>query len=569
MIRNKILQIIFALAAILVSSCNNDETPCASADEVNNPSCKKQIPDINSRPLSLSINYKDSFYYDQNTKKWKTIQRDRLLGGTTGETLLIYSNFLNIPLESALSSVANASNQVERPEEFTVSSYNRIPYVELIAEDGAEYLFDYVKKDLNNNVIFEKVSTVPVINGRVILPLVNAIFDDQFYPSDSNVGSRFIHSLSFAAQSKTKKGAISTNIDFETSFQIPPTDFLVGYSTEINSFTLDNRWKSYFKDRDYSPNTDFPFFTLKELKEKSEQIPLDIKYVFQSPPELKIEQELFFELPFDYDTFVDSGEIIPLRGSRFYSKKIQLSSNTDFKMKSKINSTQISISNGKELEYLNLPAGTPWDVSFFYDFTQNQGYPINPQTGAGLLTPLKPICHELSKKQYNPIKEETEKKAAIANNGYIAICHPVINKKAVIAPDVLSTLSLQDTWFNFFSYVPYNPFKKELGHFYGIKKVRFFSEGCVRVYTREVGTSSYILKSKGSAKCNPTPGDTADNGWVSFYAEKTVTIFDNISSYDSIDGLKPLLQTFSTKPTITDYDNFWFNGFKNDVRHIF
>lgn len=561
---------ILMLSLGLAFGCTKNTPPCSTPEDINKPECVSQIPDINSTPATLSINFKDSFYFDQNSKSWQTIQRNRLIGGTTGLTLQIYSNFLNSTLDSALSKATIAAEQKQNPANFSEANFNTIPYIELVPEDGAEYLFDYVKKDLNNNVIFEKIGKVPLINGKPILPLINVIFDNQFYPVDSSVGSRYIHSINFAAQSRTKKGSTSGNIDFETSFQIPPTDFTIAYSSLISEFKLKTRWKNYFKDRDFVANTEFPFFTLKEIKDKPEQIPLDVKFIFQKTPTLRMEQEIFFELPLDYDTFVSSGEIIPLRGSRFYSKKVTLDSVSDFKMSAKINSRVVPLVSQKEYEYLSLPAGTPWELTFNYDFTQNQGYPSSVN-GLGLLTPLRPICNELAKKSFGPIKEQNERDAAIANNGFISICHPNLNKKVSIAPNAVSTVSLLDSWFDFFSYIPYNPFKKELGHFYGIKNVKFISEGCVRVLTREVGTTSYIIKSKGSPQCaDPTvTGTNVDNGWVYFYAEKVFTVFDDLPSYESVDGLKPLIQTFSSKPTITDYDNFWFNGYKNDIRHIY
>lgn len=567
--KGRFFTLISSIYLLSFAACKEEVPPCSTPEDINKPECVTQIPDINATPATLSINFKDTYFYDQNSKSWQTITRSRLIGGTTGSTIQIYSNFLNSTLDSALARTTIAEEQKKSPDRFTESSYNTIPYIELVPEEGAEYLFDYVKRDLNNNVIFEKIGTVPVINGKPILPLINTVFDNQFYPVDSSVGSRFIHSINFAAQSRTKKGSTSGNIDFETSFQIPPTDFNVAYSQQINSFNLKNRWKYYYKDRDFVANTLLPFFSLKEIKEKPEQIPLDVKFVFQRTPTLRIEQDIFFELPLDYDTFVSTGEIIPLRGSRFYSKKVILDSVSDFKMSASINSKIIPLVSQKEYEYLSLPAGAPWELTLNYDFTQNIGYPAS-SNGLGLLTPLRPICNELAKTQFSPIKEQNERDSAIANNGYVSLCHPVLNRKTTIAPNVVSTVSLLDSWFNFFSYVPYNPFKKELGHFYGIKTVKFISEGCFRVLSREVGTNSYIIKSKGSPQCSDSStGSTTDNGWVYFYAEKVFTIFDDLPLYESIDGLKPLIQTFSSKPTITDYDNFWFNGYKNDTRHLY
>lgn len=550
------------------TACKKKAPDCSAPENISDPQCLNQLPGVDSRPVALKITFKDSYFYDQNSASWMTVQKDRLSGGTFGITVPIYSNFLNQSKDTVLAKATLAEDQKNRPTLYQATDFNFVPFIEIVAEDGVDYLFDYIKRDLNNNVIYEKNGSVPVYNGHVILPLVNAMFDNQFYSTNASLGSRFVHSITFAAQSKNKKGILSSTIDFETTFQIPPTDFLVDYTGDMDTFSLAKRWRYYFKNNDYSPNQFFKFFTLKEKKTIPEQVPLDLKVVFQTPPELKIEQEVFFELPFDYDTFKTSpnNTIIPLRGSRFYAKKTTLGSGSDFKMNVKINNTTVPLTNTKELEYLNLPAGKPWNFEFYYNMTQNDGYAVNPLNGVGVLNPLKPMCWDFANSTYSPILEETSKELAIAGNGYISICHPSANKKVTVAAGA-SNIDLVDSWFGFFSYIPYNQFKKELGHFYGIKKVRFYSEGCFRTYAREVGTTSYILKSKGSAQCGSTVD--ADNGWVYYYAEKVFTVFDDINQYDSIDGLKPLLQTFSSRPTITDYSLFKFNGLENDIRHVY
>ena len=177
------------------------------------------------------------------------------------------------------------------------------------------------------------------------------------------------------------------------------------------------------------------------------------------------------------------------------------------------------------------------------------------------------MCSQFSKTNYNPIAEENAKSLAVQNGGYISICHPTANKKITIPAGSSNSLSLTDTWFNFFSYVPFNAYKNELGHFYGLKKIKFYSSGCLRVYTRQPGTSSYILASKGSTgnQC----GTDASGGWVYYTAEKTFTVFDLTNNYTNSIGLVPLIQTFSTSPAITDYPLFQFNTLDNDVHHVY
>ena len=569
--KNLSLNVLALLAAVSMSGCTKKDVACSSPSNINDPVCQKQIPDVNQVPVTLNITYADSYFFDQNSNAWNTITKANLSGGTTGFTVPIYSNFLSADKQTSLASSISAKDQKDRPEIY--SSFNNVPYIEIVPETGAEYLYDYVKRDLNNTVIYEKNGTVPVINGRVVLPLVNVMFDGNFYSTNSALGSRFIHSITFAAQSATKRGTLSSTINFETSFNIPPTDYLTDYTTgAMPKFSLDKRWQFYFNGTDYNPNTGLKFFTLKQNKAVSEQIPLDFKVVFQTPPVLKMDQELFFELPFDLDTFQSNNVINPSRGNHFYSKISKLDSSTDFKMNMNINGVVVPLTNTKELEYLNLPANTPWDIDFSYDFTQNQGFVVSASNGVGLLSPLKPMCSQFSNTNYNPILEESAKSLAVQNGGYISICHPKANKKHIFSQSTVTStalpdaLSLSDTWYNFFSYVPFNSYKKELGHFYGLKTIKFYTSGCLRLYTREPGTSSYILASKGSTgnKC----GTDSSGGWVYYTAEKTFTIFDLTNNYINVDGLTPLIQAFSTSPSTT-YDHFKFNTLDNDVHHIY
>jgi hypothetical protein len=567
--KSVIFRTLVLFATFYMAGCSKAANNCSSPDNINDAACQKQLPSVSTVPVTLGITYADSQFYDQNSLTWDTLTKANLTGGTTGITVPIYSDFLDTDQATALTSAAAATAEFNAQSSYAVSAYNEIPYIEIVPETGVQYLYDYVKKDLNNTVIYEQSGTVPTINGRVILPLINAMFNGNFYSTNAALGSLFVHSLTFAAQSATQRGTISSTINFETSFNIPPTDYTTDYSTaDVANFSLDNRWQSYFNTTDYNPNTSFKFFTLKQNKTVSEQIPLDLKIVFQTPPVLNIDQDVFFELPFDYDTFKANNTINPSRGSRFYDKTSTLTSATDFGMNMKINGVVIPLTNTKELEYLNLPANTPWNIDFSYDFTQNAGFAINPANGVGLLDPLKPECWQFTNTQFNPIAEQTAKTAAIAAGGYISICHPTQDAKVTIAAGANQTLSLTDSWFNFFSYIPYNAYTNELGHFFGIKQVRFYASGCLRIYSRQPGTSSYILTSNSDDTTNQC-GTDASGGWVYWTAEKVFTIFDLTNNYTNTLGLVPLIQTFSTSPTITDYPLYRFNVLDNDVHHIY
>jgi hypothetical protein len=566
---SKVLLLAVAVGVTLAgSACTKTAPACSTSDSSANTNCQQQIPSIALRPATLAITFTDSVFYDQNSASWMKISKDNLSGGIFGLTAPIYSNFLNFDLNTATTSALAATAQNSNPTQYTTASYNNIPYVELVAEDGVQYLFDYVKRDLNNTVVYEKNGAVPIVSGRAVLPLVNSMFDGQLYSTNTALGSRFIHSLTFAAQSKTAKGTITQTINFETSFQIPPTSFLVDYSGEMQTFNLKNRWSHYFSSTDYTPNTHMKFFAMKQIKSVSEQIPLDVKITFATPPTLSMDQEIFYELPFDFDVFSALHHVIPLRGSRFVSKVTTTTSNTDFNFNVQMNGQDMTLANGRDMIYPSLPQNTPWDFTFFYNFQTNPAY-VSP-TSTALLSPLKPICFEFANQTYKPILEEGAKATAISGNGFISICSPTANKKIAYAPGDPNT-DLSDTWYNFFSYVPYNQYKSELGHLYGIKKVRFYSSGCFRVYTKQPGEATYTLRSKssGNAACGQTGGSTTDDGWVYYSSEKVFTIFDSLSDYENVDGLKPLLQTFATRPTITNEPAFKFNGQVNDFRHVY
>src|SRR5690606_31747445 len=120
----------------------------------------------------------------------------------------------------------------------------------------------YVKRDLNNNIIFEKTGKMLVYQGRALLPLINEMFDGQFYSSVTQIGSRFIHQLAIAAQSKDKRSNITANIEFESILQIPNTDFRIEYSNGTKDYMLKNRWNTYYKsDTDGLANDEFHFVT--------------------------------------------------------------------------------------------------------------------------------------------------------------------------------------------------------------------------------------------------------------------------------------------------------------------
>lgn len=559
----------------LISGCTSSDNACSSSSNVNNAECQKQITDVDSRALTLAVNFVDSFFFDQNTQSWKTISKNNLEGGLMGFTVPIYSDFLNISTRSAMSKIVLASDQNQHQGSYATSEFNRIPYIEVSVEDGVEYIFDYTKTDLNNNIAYQKQGSLVIQDGRAFLPLINETFDSQFFASSSNSTTRYTHSISIAAQSKDKKGTRTTSIVFEAVLQIPNTDFYVSYANDTKNFNLKNRWSNYYKNSDGVPNTDFHFITLNEIKDVSEQIPLDLKITFQEPPSVKIIQDVFLEVPFDINEISSTYKVNPQRGYNFYVQRQTMTGTVptplgigpDFQMKLKLNGTNLTLSSGREAT-ISLAAGVPWNIDVFYDFTQHANY-SNPN-GTGLLTPLRPVCQADKNENFSPLAESTAKSTSISSGGFLSICHPTENRKLIIPSSQITTTpyALSDTWYDYFSYVPYDLFKREVGHFYGIRSVTLRMEGCVKISVRDANTGNYVTKSETHPVCN-IPGGGDNQGWVYFFAEKQATLFDNMNDFEGVAGLKALMQSFGSRP-IKSTPYFLFNGTDlNPTRKIY
>lgn len=557
---NSLKLIPFVLLMFLLGCTSGSDSKCSDASNINKPECQKQITDVDVRPVTLEIAFKDSYFFDQNSQEWKTILKDNLTGGIAGMTLPIYSDFLNITTKTAMSKILLAKDQFERPAQYANSDYNRVPYFEVAYEDTVDYIYSYTKTDENGNVVFEKQGSLVVQDNRAILPLINETFDGQFYAAANSIGSRFTHSIAVAAQSKDKQGARTSYIVFETLLEIPNTDFYVRYADDVKAFTLNNRFKYFFNGTDNQPNTRFHFMTIKELKDIPEQIPLDFKLTFQEPPKVKMTEEVFFENPFDLSQVKSGDEVIPQRGYEFYTRTMNLDSSLDFKMALKINGQDVTLTSGREAEIPNLPAATPWDIEVYYDFTQNPLYTF--PDGSPLITPLRPVCHQMSQTPYSPLSDDTLKKTTQLAGGYYSTCHvidqamPKIISSTNLSTDPLA--SYPDTFFGHFSYVPYNMFQREVGHFYGIKRITYSMSGCLKIEIREPGTVAWQIKSKSHPACAQVGGPT-NHGWVYFYAEKTSTIFENMNDYEGYVGLKPLIQSFGNRVN-KQTSNFKFNG---------
>jgi hypothetical protein len=553
------------LTAFLASCTDSTNNPCSSTSNVNDPECQKQIPTVDSRPLTLAVTFVSSYFYDQNAKTWQEIKKENLEGGIVGLTVPVYSDFLNVSTKAAMSKILLAKTQKDNSSTYSESDFSKIPYFEVAVEDGVDYIFNYTKTDLNNQIVFQKEGKLTIQDSRAILPLINETFDGQFFAATANVGSRYTHSISIAAQSKDKRGSRTNSVVFEAVLQIPNTDFYVSYAQSALDFNLQNRWSTYYAGTDGTPNTNFQFLTLKEIKTVSEQVPLELKITFQEPPAVKLLQEVFFEMPFDIDQIKNTGTVTPQRGYNFYIQRQEMTGTLpspqgqgpDFQMKLKVNGQNLSLTSGREAQ-ISVGAGVPWNIEVYYDFTQHANY--SSPGGTGMITPLRPVCHQDRGVPFLPITETNAKNTAIASGGYLSICHPTENRTVVIQSTDMATTpySLSDTFYGHFSYVPFDMFKREVGHFYGIRSVTMRMSGCVKVEVRNPGEVAWTVKSQSNSICD-VAGAGTNQGWVYFFAEKQATIFDNINDYEGVSGLKALMQSFGSSP-VKSTPNFFFNG---------
>lgn len=555
------------VAVAISASCSKETTPCSNASNVDDPACQKNIRTIDTRTVTLDMSFADSFYYNRTTKSWNTITKENLEGGITGGSLPIYSSFLNISADEAVLKIESAKAQLDNQANYLETDLNQIPYIEVTYTSGYDYVYSYVKTDLNNNPVASVTGKLIIKNNRAYLPLVNAMFGNQFYSATDVVGKRYLHSIAISAQTNSQSGSTPKKVSFESTLEAPIVDFTINYSDAAKAFNLDNRFNYYFANNtDNVINTEFPFFTLKQTGD-AQAVPVDIRILFKEKPVLKISQELFFENPFNLDKYKTTGVIELIRGESFYVSTSQLDSNSHFKLKVKMNNQIRNLIDGREFQVPALPAGTPWDISFAYDFTTNSAF-SDPQ-GLDLITPLKPNCNEIVNTPFKPLKAVADKALAKSSGGFLSVCHPDLNDQKFLNATQLATttMSLSDSYFGFFNYIPQDTLKDVGGNFNGLRTVTLSLEGCMRVYVKTPTSTTWELKSQGNNAC-VVDGETDTAGWVYFNASKTYTINDLLSNYEGIAGLKTLIQSFSTKP-IRRTPNFKFNGQINNTNHVY
>lgn len=548
-----------------IASCSKEESAkCSKAENVDGCSVNIGTPDVEN--AALTVEFLDSFYYDANFREWIKISKDNLNGGLTGSSLPVYSSFLNLPPNEAIDLAEDARDQNKNQSSYLPKDFSVIPYIEVKYIKGVDFIYNYVKRDLNGQPVASVTGQMIVKNNRVFLPLVNQMFSNQFYSPTDQIGKRYIHSIAVTAQSTAQQGSTPKRVEFESNLVSPIVDFYVQFSDQAKAFNLENRFNYYYNGADGVPNQEFPFFTLKQTT-SPEAVPVKLRFLFKTRPVLKIEQELFFENPVNIDKFKTTGEMELIRGNSYYVQNNSLTSANHFRMKMKVNGEEKNPVDGREIVIENYPALTPWDLDIDFDFRQNAAY-SDPQ-GLPLITPLKPTCQEITNTTYGPIQGIADKRAATQAEGFLALCHPTTNQRLFLSKADLTTtnLSLSDVYYGFFNYVPQEELKDIGGHFNGIRSVKLKLEGCMRVYVQTPTSTDWELKSVTSQACI-SEGETDTQGWIYFNAEKTYTINDLLTKYEGVPGLKNLIQSFGTKP-IQRTPHFKFNGVINNTNHVY
>jgi hypothetical protein len=159
----------------------------------------------------------------------------------------------------------------------------------------------------------------------------------------------------------------------------------------------------------------------------------------------------------------------------------------------------------------------------------------------------------------------------------MAVCHDATNTPLTLAAGVpscqgsqtpaqnqcyLASWTKQDTWFDYFSYVPYAPAKNELGHLYGLKTIKFIMSGCLKVMVNDPGNANadpktgFVTKTTGTATCG-----TQSASYTPFTAEQDYSIFDQIGNapITAAPGLASLLQQMKSS-NMVPLSTFQFNN---------
>jgi hypothetical protein len=568
--------IFIILTAITLAGCNTNKKEEEVVGDTTTTVTKSGIAEFD---------FSGVIFYDINSKIWESLPSTMFKNGSLGN-IPAYTHTLNYSLETAVESVQNSWAQFNDTSLFLEDEFNPIPHIRIKAYANNKYSYNYVRYNENNGIYKDTTNYITVnsdatsftfgkqdksfniTDGNIYIPLVNEAFNGTLADSAviSQNSENFTHKVSIVSQKDGANNSSINRFSFSLDLKIPIKSFVSSIHEEADSFSLKNRWKKYFEGGvDDIPNRDFDFAVLTDGQDVADSLPNDIRIVFKAPPVLKIKQELFVEETIDLFVLKTLGTVIPQRGVSFREHTINLNSDDHFRSKFKINGSDVSLTNGREVIKRDIPAETKWNFTFAYDFLKQSSFPI----GQSMLVPLKPECNLASNTGFSPNTEQDSRDGNIIAGGFTSICHPDSAKKETVTPELLSSSSLAqtDTWYDYFSYRDSFQFESTTsrkryygGLFTGIKSIEFSVTGCMRVYSRESSASAinpnpWEIKTENHPECD----DGSDTGWVYFTISKSDDIFNHASDHTSSSSLSTLIEQLSSVSPGT-FPRFIFNG---------
>lgn len=561
--RTNYLLLLMLLAFV---GCTPQAELCSNTTTANDPACKVQS-DLGLNAQLLEVKFTDSKFFDQNTKTWVVVGSKDFETGKVLATIPLYSNTIAKATADAVTSAASADAQFTS---LVTTGQNDVPYIRVEAKPGVVYSYRYRKIDSLGVLKYEKLGVLPVNGSYAYIPLVNDFIDSQLYSVGTPVGTQFNNIFTITSTSGTKTG-LAKQVQLTTTATVQNTQYLTQFGPSMSLMNLDNRWLFYKLAPSYSSiNTNLDYLVLKDIALGGELTDLDVQIIFKDDFKVTIEQTLFEEIPFQLTNFVQTGIPVATRGWGFNTNTITLNSVDDFNHKLFLDTIPLTASSRKVYTVNAFPAGKRFDIKFNLDLTQSATYTGDPNT-KGFQYPLQPVCKTDKGLGYAPWIDEVNRDALKAGipTKFNAICH--LDQSANITVDPANNptnIALLDTWFNYFSYAPYRPSKNELGHLFGLSSLKFKVSACFKVQVKGVGTSTWTNRTQGNTNC----GDAAStNDWLVVNTEKDFTIFDNLSAYDTVVGLRPLIETLRAAP-LTVKPNMKINNEKlngNIIRHLY
>lgn len=559
--------LVLSLTSIfLVLGCTPPDELCSSAKTANDPNCRGQS-DLGVNSQLLEIKFTDTKFFDQNTGLWVVISKADIEAAKIESTIPLYSNTTAKPASEAVLSAASADTQ--HASSITTTK-NEVPYIRIEAKPGVTYSYRYRKYDSLGALKYEKLGTLSKSGEHAYIPMVNDFLDNQLYTTGTAVGTQHKHLFTITATSGSKTG-LAKEVQAVTTTTVQNTEYLAIFGDTMNLLTLDNRWRYYRTAPTFGAvNTNLDYLILRDKAVAGEMTDLDVRVTFKDDFKIEIEQTLFEEVPFDLPSFKTTGVPVAFRGHTFYTNTITLNSIDDFKHKLFLDDLQMTETSRKVYTVNSFTAGKRFDIKFNIDLTQQSSYSGDPNS-KGFHYPLQPVCKADKGQNFTPWVDEINRDNLKAQTPSLfnAICHLDQSANVTIDPANNPTnVALADTWFNFFSYAPYRPEKKELGHLFGIRSVKFRVTACYKIEVKATAAVTWNKRSQGNSNCGDT-ASTAD--WLIVSTEKSYTIFDNLSQYDTVPGLRSLIETFRSAPTVSK-PNMKMNNEKlsgNSIRHLY